>query len=329
MLTHRAFGEVDDAWLVRVKLPELPGEPVLTQDNYAYHVGGHLQSAHYAGRQRDIGYNFAKKVRFETTPEQGSVYWGYDAAGNLRCHDRSTPAVCSDTSLNNPLADIRYTVDGLGRVTHIDYESPDMADVTFSYDAPNNLETMTDGVGTHSFDYTPTNRLERKTSLIHGVEYITSYAYDRRGNLGTMTYPSGRTVTYGYDAGNRLTSISGFVTDIDYHPSGVASQLTHANGVVTTLTLDSRQRPDQLNAPAVLDLNYDYDAVGNVDRIVDGMNASHSMDFDYDVLDRLTDASGAWGNLHYGYAPSGDRTLDRLNGQNTLYGYDSGADWIF
>ncbi len=320
VLTHRAFGVPDDSWLMRVQLPER--QPTPLDSTYAYHAGGHLQSAHFAGRQRDIGYNFAKKVRFETTPERGSVYWGYDAAGNLRCHDRSTPAACSDTSLNNPLADIRYTVDGLGRVIHIDYESPDTADVTFTYDAANNLETMTDGVGTHSFDYTPANRLERKTSLIHGVEYVTRYAYDPRGNLETMTYPSGRTVAYGYDAGNRLTSVGGFVSDIDYHPSGVASQLTHANGVVTTLTLDPRQRPDQLNAPAVLDLNYDYDAVGNVDRIVDGINASHSMDFDYDVLDRLTDASGAWGSLHYQYY-AGDRLLERLNGQNTSYRYDS------
>ena len=145
VLTHRAFGDPEDAELLRV---QLPGEPAPTQDNYAYRVGSHLQSANYAGRQRDIGYNFAKKVRVESTPERGSVYWGYDAAGNLRCHDQSSPAVCSDSNWNNPVADIRYTVNGLGRTTHIDYESPDMTDVTFAYDAANNLETITDGVGT-------------------------------------------------------------------------------------------------------------------------------------------------------------------------------------
>ena len=151
---------------------------------------------------------------------------------------------------------------------------------------------------------------------------MTSYTYDNRGYLETLTYPSGRTVTYGYDDGNRLTSLSDFVSDIDYHPNGVASQLTYANGVVTTLTLDPRQRPDRLDAPGIIDLNYDYDAVGNVDTIVDSINANNSMDFDYDDLDRLTDASGAWGNLHYQYY-AGDRTLERLNGQNTSYGYDS------
>ncbi|RIK34409.1 MAG: hypothetical protein DCC55_33140 [Chloroflexi bacterium] len=313
--TRRAFSHPDDFWLVRV---QLPGEPAPAADTYTYLVGGHLTGIDYAGRQRAIDYNFAKQVRRESSPEFGNIHYGYDAAGNLRC--RHWTSLCSDTSYTHPNNDVRYTVDGLNRVTEISYASG--GSVTLTYDNANNVERMVDSAGTHEFEYSDTNRLERRTSTIDGVTYVTRYSYDNRGNLTSITYPSGRTITYDRDNGNRISSVSGFASNVQYHPNGLISRMTYANGIVTTLGLDSRQRPDLLQAGAVVGLNYDFDAVDNLTRLADTITPNNTTNFNYDDLDRLTGANGPWGSLQYAYNAAGDRTSETLNGQTTTYAYD-------
>jgi YD repeat-containing protein len=317
--TRRAFGLPENDWLVRV---QLPGEPTPAEDTYTYLVGGHLSSVLYAGVDRAIGHNIAKQVRVEADPESGSIYYGYDPAGNLRCRERISSTKCSDSNWTNPPAEIIYNVDGVGRVTNIDYLDLDMTDVVMTYDEASNLVTMVDGAGSHRFDYTATDRLAQQVSIVDGVTYTTTHDYDSQGNLETLTYPSGRVVTYGYDADNRANSVAGFVSNVTYHPTGLANEISYGNGIVTTLSLDTRQRADQLQAPGVLDLNYDYNAVGNLDQLVDGLNPSNNTSFQYDSLDRLEDASGPWGSLYYEYNDNGDRTLERLDGQDTVYTYD-------
>src|SRR5262249_45484715 len=112
------------------------------------------------------------------------------------------------------------------------------------------------------------------------------------------------------------------------HPSGTVSRLTYANGVVSTLTLDARLRPDglriaQASGPSVLDLSYVHDAVGNVERIADAIDVNNGMIFRYDSLDRLAVAGGPWGALRYEYNGVGDRTLEQLNGEATDYTYNA------
>lgn len=321
--TRQAFGSPDAYRLVRI---QQPGEPAPSADNFHYTVGGRLKQVDYAGRQRYIFYNIRKNVFVEFSTETNNLFFGYDAAGNLRCRDRgSSPDRCSDQNLDDTLAQVRYRVDNLGRVTEVLYEDPNTPDITYTYDNANNLLSMIDGVGEHEFVHTSTNRLETRTSEVFGHLYDTEYAYDDRGNRVETTYPSGRTVTYEYDAANRVTRVhdagANLVSQVDYHANGAVEGMTFGNGVRTTTNLDLRQRPTDLDALGVLALNYAYDAIGNVTSLSE-TTTGYSAAFDYDSLDRLEDAIGPWGNLHYNYNAQGDRTSEILDGQATTYSYD-------
>jgi len=322
--TRRASGSPGDFQLVRV---QLPGEAAPAADTYTYLVGGHLFDINYAGTQRFISYNYPKLIAHEYSPESGNIFFGYDAAGSLRCRDRGgDDSRCNDQELENSDAEVLYTVDTLGRNTATTYADHATPDAAFTYDNADNIETMNDGVGAHAFTYSAANRMESRESVINGVTYTTGYTYDGRGNLETITYPSGRVISYEYDAGNRVTRVheggKNYASNISYHPNALISGMTYGNGITTTSGLDPRQRPRTKNASGVATLTYGYDDVGNVRTLTDGVTG-YSGSFFYDSLDRLEDANGPWGSLHYDYYAGGDRMQVTRNGQPTNYQYDS------
>lgn len=322
--TRRAFANPDQYLIVRVRLP---GETAPLTDTHTYLVGGQLRAVRYAGQERTIDYTLSKHVSHEHNPESGHIYYGYDAGGRLRCRDRRSAANCSDDNWNSRRAEVRYAVDPLDQVTRIDYQSAATPGVSFSYDAAGNLVHLQDGVGLHEYRYTPTNRLREQISVINAIRYETTYSYDQNGNLETLRYPSGRSITYEYDAGNRLSGVRGEngarIADLTYHPDDTPAEVQYGNGVATARHLDTLQRLEELSVPGVLDLAFDYSPAGNIERVTDHGRPDHSMVLTYDALDRLQQADGAWGVLRYDYSPGGDRTSETLNGlPPTTFSYD-------
>ena len=57
----------------------------------------------------------------------------------------------------------------------------------------------------------------------------------------------------------------------------------------------------------VLDLDYSFDPVGNLVGVADHFDGTRSQTIDYDLLDRVIDASGPYGNLSFSYDESGNR----------------------
>jgi YD repeat-containing protein len=121
---------------------------------------------------------------------------------------------------------------------------------------------------------------------------------------------------------------------------------TSGNGIVTTIGYDdSHQRywPHQITAGNVLSLAYNYDNVGNVTGI--GGAPSGAQSFDYDALDRLTQAVGPWGTdtYHYDavgnrdwkenpyrttYSTSGNRLVAATGAEPEGFGYDNAGNLI-
>lgn len=88
------------------------------------------------------------------------------------------------------------------------------------------------------------------------------------------------------------------VSSIDYHASGQIAKLTYANGAMVENTYDDQALyrltrrlstvPDGPGSTIVQDLNYAYDAVGNILSIVDESAVNeHESVFEYDDLHRL------------------------------------------
>jgi len=90
------------------------------------------------------------------------------------------------------------------------------------------------------------------------------------------------------------------IDNFDYSPIGQPSSIAYANGVATANTYD----PDKLyrlshkisilpSVSKAQDLEYSYDAIGNITRITDlsDTNTAKTIDYDYDDLSRLLSAS--------------------------------------
>jgi hypothetical protein len=109
-----------------------------------------------------------------------------------------------------------YSYDNIGRATQGSY-SDGTPTVTFGYDASGftGLRTsMTDSVGSVTYQYDSMDRLTQESRTLTGITgtFTTSYAYNIKGDLSQMTYPSGRVVINNYATGggccnSRLSSI--------------------------------------------------------------------------------------------------------------------------
>lgn len=246
------------------------------------------------------------------SPDTGTTTYGYDPAGNL-----TSKADAKGTT-------IAYNYDALNRFTKIDFSSD--TDITYTYDTCANgkgrLCTMTDASGTTSYEYTPKGQVKKETKVIDSITYITQYTYDMNGNLKTMTYPSGKVITYNY-SNDKVISVlkdaANLATSITYKPFGGMSGITYGNGLHGSVSYDNQYRISALTvgtAGSILNLGYTgYDNNGNITAITNNLETTKSKSFIYDTLDRLSTAtaSGIWGSLAWTYDSVGNRLTEGSN----------------
>ena len=82
---------------------------------------------------------------------------------------------------------------------------------------------MTDASGTTVYEYSAKGQIKKETKTIDSIQYVTQYSYDQNGNLKTMTYPSGRVISYSISndrAVSVLNNAANLVTNITYKPFG-------------------------------------------------------------------------------------------------------------
>lgn len=126
------------------------------------------------------------------------------------------------------------------------------------------------------------------------INDVTAFTYDTFGNLSTITNALGH-VTY-------LNN---------YTLRGQPQEMIDANGLVTTLTYDARGRIDLVTV-GNLTTDYDFDAVGNLDKVTQPDGSF--IDYDYDAAHRLTDIRDQVGNhIHYSLDALGNRTATVIN----------------
>ncbi len=216
----------------------------------------------------------------------------------------------------------------------------------FTYDAGERVKTVTDARGnvtTYNFD-----DFGNLISLVSPDTGTTSYVYDLAGNMTSKTDANGTTVTMSYDGRNRITSIdyadnsldtsyiydqgvngtgklASFIdqtgsTTISYDSFGnllsKAQVVTGFNGInyvgfnnlTTTYTYDSYNRLATLTYPSGLTLNYEYDDLNQVNKIITSVNGQTET-----VVDQV------------GYLPFGPvDAINFGNGKNYSANYDGG-----
>ena len=290
-----------------------------------------------------------RKTRMED-PDKGLMTYAYDGVGNLL----STTDAKGQT--------ITYTYDPANR-TLTESSGDAGVQVRYHYDSDlppagpalqntqGRLAWIEDQAGREAYSYDARGNVSSQIRHLNGLDFITRMDHDAQERLTRLTYPDGTAVGYTYNAMGKLAAVPGFVTAIDYAPTGQKSAFTYANGVQSTYGYDDRQRLAQLRstrgAAVLQDLTYGYDGVSNIRRITDRRPAKtpedRSADYGYDDLYRLTQATApAWtegyrydsignmtyksdlGAMTYGAGSAGPHALTGAAG--IAYGYDANGN---
>ena len=255
----------------------------------------------------------------QASPASGTTIFRTDAAGNVVQRVDARGVV------------MNRAYDALNRVIAVTFPGNAAENITCTYDEPGHgfgvsrLTSMSDPSGTIGRSYDERGNLLKQTRTRGSVSLITSYTYDAASRLASITYPSRWAVAYARDAAGRVTSVTSqspsgasqpIVSSISYQPFGPVNGLTYGNGIADRRSLDSDYRVSSMNSGKAQNLSYTYDASNNVLSITDGLNASNSQSFGYDVLNRLTSASGPYGKLSYTYDANGNRTSEQSAATN-------------
>ncbi|MCI4566930.1 RHS repeat-associated core domain-containing protein [Lysobacter sp. CFH 32150] len=236
-------------------------------------------------------------------PETGATLMGYDAAGNLSWSAAgllsTTPCDKEGDTAAILARRASRTYDARNRVKTLTFPDDGLGDTTYDYWADGQLKSLVaqnDGgtLVTSTYDYNRRRLLSGESLVWNGnINWPITYTYNANGHLASQVW-HGVTVDYVPNALGQPTKAGVFASSVSYFPNGAMKQFTYGNGIVHTLTQNTRQLPDRSKdvystSPAVLDDSYDFDANGNVAAISDGLADNRgNRTMTYDDLDRLT-----------------------------------------
>jgi RHS repeat-associated protein len=245
-------------------------------------------------------YNTNNNVQSKIDPLNHTTAYTYDVAGNMLTETAAQNNVRRFTYAPNsqPLT----ITDGLGDTTSISYNAagdpltvtdPTGRALATAFDSSGNVTMLTyANGGAYHLTYDGAGRLMHQVDALGNA---TEFTYDASGNRRTETVSrtiSGvlrtLTTTYGYDANDRLTSVTdplGGVSQFEYNTLGLVSARVDGLGRRTTYDYDPAGRLTQTTFPDGTVEMRGYDAAGNQVQLTD--QAGHVTTYGYDPLNRL------------------------------------------
>jgi RHS repeat-associated protein len=274
---------------------------------------------------------------------------------------------------------VNYGYDQLNRLTQKSYanDPTGTAAVRYGYDAvpgavncPSALgvgasigrrTSMCDAAGSESWSYSITHNVGWQTvdqRTTNGVTKTITTQENLAGLVSTLTYPSGRIVTYTPGAAGRALAANDAANGINYAsaaiyaPFGGLTGMSNGGAITVSNSYNARMQPLSLGATgsagSILSLVYDFHAGngdnGNVFQVTNGRDGNRTQNFTYDPLNRIAQgwSSGpawgekytidAWGNLSNRDGIAGKTYYEPLaapantNNQPTGFGYDAAGN---
>jgi len=304
---------------------------------YTYDVLNRLAAIDYSDTTPDVSFAYdANSNRTSMSDGAGTETSAYDTLNRL-------------TSVTRGSDVFSYQYDPASNLTQRTY--PDSTVITYGYDNAERLSTVASGGATTTYGYDAASNVTSVTLPISNG-YVQSYAYDRAGrltqvdnakagsSLSKFTYtldPVGNptqvvttteTMSYGYDALDRLTSAcytpptcSGSGTFINYTYDPVGNRLTEVRSAGTTsYSYNAADQLTQTSGPSG-NVSYGYDSNGNE-------TSTGSRTFAYDLENRMTSTSSGGSIISYTYGGNGRRLQASAGPQppdKTNYHWDPNA----
>ena len=217
------------------------------------------------------------------------------------------PVVYADV-INPTISDENNTVNiAYDRLNRIINKTSTDQNISYAYDnqylgTVTNITARTFNI---SYEYDDRLRLTKEIRVIDGIQFVKRYLYDSENKLLSVEVHA-EDIDYIYNSQGKVQSIPNYLTTAHYNAFGSVINRTAANSLVTSYTYDSNNnRLSRILIPSVQDLNYAYDAVGNIKSINDALGTyDHVMS--YDALDRLTTATVGPHRYVYSYNPIGN-----------------------
>ena len=320
------IGGPDNTWLAIY--PDIHGKPLSIVRGGTY--AGAAQQA-----TRSYVYDANQRLCKTIEPETGATVQAYDGAGTLawRASGLSLPGnACEQGSV------------------------PEARKVSFGYDPRDRLMTTTFGDGNPgiSRSYTLDGQLARVSTnnTMWAYEYYNrgllkqerytwwanpnpnegwyfDWSVDPHGNVDALTDPWGA-MAYAPNALGQPSQISGYASNVTYHPNGAVAGYTLNNGISHSMRQNARGLPEELRDIGVTADRYSYDANGNVAGILDQQEGVSSRSMSYDALDRLTAANGSWGGGVFSYDALDNLRSSTVGGRNLAHNIDGNnrlASW--
>ena len=267
----------------------------------------------------------------QVSPDTGTTTFTYDNAGNVATQTDARSVVTT------------YSYDALNRVT-----AATVADgtVTYEYDnlatggayARGRLTKVADPSGSTSYVYDALGRVTAKSQVTNASPtpktFTVGYSYSSARQTG-ITYPSGRSITYGFNAGGQITSISvdgttSVLASGEYFPFGPVKRWVWGNGQAMERSFDSDGRiktftlgPSTGTFPDLAQV-FGYDSLNRL--ISANLAAGQTQSFTYDANSNRTNATINAASTTYTY-PTSNHKLSSLSGATTRsFTYDNAGN---
>jgi RHS repeat-associated protein len=277
------------------------------------------------GNTTEYLYDDFRRLAQTLSPDTGTTTYLYDEARNLiQKKDQKGTATT-------------YTYDALNRLTSLTFPDPSQ-NITYSYDDPSSsygigrLTGMIDPSGSYAFHYDAQGNLIKEVKRIENITYTTKYTYNKNNTLLSITYPSGKTVTYTLneiDSVSRVAAGSGsgakpLASSVSYLPFGGMTTLSYGNGLSLSHNHDSQYRISSIQIQNLFNRIYEHDPNGNVTSITDRINPNWSPPiekpetYSYETAtNRLSQIIGET-PISFGYDLNGNTA----SANNRIYNYD-------
>jgi len=271
-------------------------------------------------------YDMLGRKKESTHPDNGTTRFDYDKANNLI--KVQTANLANDQTLQPAERFIQYKYD-FNRVKEIQYPATpggaNIANVNYKYGSSGNetgrLIYQEDATGNQSFLYGNMGEVIENIRVVVGPNiptrsFTTKFEYDSWNRIQNMVYPDGETVFYSYDLGGNLVKIQGtfqgngydYLKRIDYDHYEQRNYVLYGNGTdmqysyTPTLRRLDNHVARTSNQMEMFNNSYEFDKVGNVLGItnnagtnpINGMGGSYTHSYNYDNLNRLTNAIGGF-----------------------------------